>query len=79
MYGPAVNEEGQRVDPAFLKELTPGYEKPWRGDLEGEDAENALGGLLHRKGRRRMWYKQVEVCVYPAFPCNICLIYISAF
>lgn len=77
MYGPAPNEEGKIVDPEFLKELAPGYEKPWRGDLEGDDAENGLG-LLHRKGvRRRVWYKRVQVRTDPRFLCLLSICFSS--
>jgi hypothetical protein len=47
MYGPAQEEDGKVVDPRFLQQQTPGYQNPWRGDLEHNgDPEK---GLLHNK------------------------------
>ncbi len=34
MYGPPLNEDGELVDQDFLQNQTPGYHKPWRGDIE---------------------------------------------
>jgi len=60
MYGPAPNEPGQRVEPEFLRGLTPGYEKPWIGDLEEQEGKNALG-LSQKHRRRRVWYQRIQV------------------
>jgi len=60
MYGPALDEDGRRVDESFLEEQTPGYVQPWRGDVEGGDPEKALG-LTRRKIRQRMWYQRIQV------------------
>lgn len=60
MYGPSQSEDAKRVDKAFLQSLTPGYEKPWRGDLAGGDPEK-LAGLIHSKKRRVTLLKRVQV------------------
>jgi hypothetical protein len=60
MYGPALDEDGRRVNESFLEEQTPGYVQPWRGDVDGGDPEKALG-LTRRKIRRRMWYQRIQV------------------
>lgn len=57
MYGPMENEDRHQVDYEFLNSLTPGYQKPWRGDAE-KDIEL---GLLHSKKRRKLWYQRVQV------------------
>jgi hypothetical protein len=60
MYGYTMHKEGQRVDSTFLDQQTPGYENPWRGDVEGADPEKALG-LRRSKKRRRVWYERIQV------------------
>ncbi|TVY38637.1 Regulator of phospholipase D [Lachnellula subtilissima] len=69
MYGPSQSEDAKRVDEAFLQSLTPGYEKPWRGDLEGGDPEK-LSGLLHSKKRRMTLLKRVQhiLLMHPFVP-----------
>ncbi|TVY21685.1 Regulator of phospholipase D SRF1 [Lachnellula arida] len=69
MYGPSQSEDAKRVDEAFLQSLTPGYEKPWRGDLEGGDAEK-LAGLIHSKKKRRTLLKHVQhiLLMHPFVP-----------
>lgn len=63
MYGPAQAEDGTLVDEKFLKQQTPGYEKPWRGDLEGNEEAETLAGLLHNKKRQRSLLKRIQVRV----------------
>lgn len=67
MCGPIAGE-GLRVDVAFLNELTPGYAKPWRGDMEGEDLENILGLSYYK--RRRAWYSRIQhtLLTHPLVP-----------
>jgi len=60
MYGPSQSEDSKRVDEEFLQSQTPGYQKPWRGDLEGHDPEK-LSGLLHSKKQRKTLIKRVQV------------------
>jgi hypothetical protein len=60
MYGPSQSEDSKRVDEQFLQSQTPGYQRPWRGDLEGGDPEK-LSGLLHSKKQRRTLIKRVQV------------------
>lgn len=61
MYGPAMSEDGERKDDTFLRQQTPGYEKPWRGDLEGNDDPDTLSNLLHNKKRQRSLVKRFQV------------------
>lgn len=70
MYGPALTEDGKRVDEDFLQRQTPGYEKPWRGDLEGADDPETLIGLLHSKKQRRSLLKRFQhyLLMHPLVP-----------
>jgi hypothetical protein len=61
MYGPGLTDDGERVDQSFLRQQTPGYEKPWRGDLEGNDNSDTLAGLLHSKKRRKSTLHRFQV------------------
>jgi len=61
MYGPALDEDGKIVDAQFLQQQTPGYQKPWRGDMEGNDDPEKLSGLLHNKKQRRTLMKRFQV------------------
>lgn len=63
MYGPAADEDGEIVDEEFLEKQTPGYQKPWRGDLEaGEESQN-LTSIIYSKKRRRTFIKRLQVCI----------------
>ncbi|TVY34076.1 Regulator of phospholipase D [Lachnellula occidentalis] len=68
-YGPSQSEDAKRVDEAFLQSLTPGYDKPWRGDLEAGDPEK-LSGLLHSKKQRKTLLKRVQhiLLMHPFVP-----------
>lgn len=70
MYGPAINEDGEKVDQAFLQQQTPGYQKPWRGDLEGGDDPEKLSGLLHNKKQRKNFIKRLQhnLLMHPLVP-----------
>lgn len=59
-YGHSVDEDARIVDVKLLNEQTPGYDRPWRGDVEGDDPEKALG-IFHSKKRRRLWYERLQV------------------
>jgi hypothetical protein len=63
MYGPALSEDGKRVDEEFLEAQTPGYQKPWRGDLDGGNDPEKLSGLIHNKKQRRTLIKRWQVRV----------------
>lgn len=63
MYGPGSTEDAERKDEQFLRQQTPGYEKPWRGDLEGNDEPDTLANLLHNKKRQRSLIKRAQVCI----------------
>jgi hypothetical protein len=62
MYGPALGEESEVVDEKFLAAQTPGYFKPWVGDIEGDDPEKSLG-IFQSKKRRRLWYQRLQVSI----------------
>jgi hypothetical protein len=67
MYGPAQEEDGKVVDANFLQQQTPGYQKPWRGDLEGNgDPEK---GFLHNKKKQKSMMRKVQVRLLPS-PCS---------
>jgi len=70
MYGPAANEDGEVVDEKFLEEQTPGYQKPWRGDLEAGEESEHLTGLIHSKKQRRTFMKRVQhiLLMHPLVP-----------
>ena len=61
MYGPAISEDAKQVDEEFLQQQTPGYQKPWRGDLEGNEDSEKLTGLLHLRKQRRSLIKRFQV------------------
>ena len=61
MYGPAISEDSEKKDDKFLQDQTPGYEKPWRGDLESNDSPDTLMNLLHSQKRRRSLFKRAQV------------------
>jgi hypothetical protein len=61
MYGADLPEAGRRVDEDFLQQQTPGYQKPWRGDLKANADADLLSGLLHSKKQRRSLIKRLQV------------------
>ncbi|RDW92005.1 hypothetical protein BP5796_01399 [Coleophoma crateriformis] len=73
MYGPAEGEEPKQVDERFLKELTPGYEKPWRGDLGDADGDETVYGLLHNKKRRKNFITRAQntLLLHPFVPLSL--------
>ncbi|EDN93926.1 hypothetical protein SS1G_09793 [Sclerotinia sclerotiorum 1980 UF-70] len=61
-YGAPEGEEHTLVDHAFLNNLTPGYDRPWCGDLEkgeGDDDDN-ITSLIYNKKKRESFYKRVQ-------------------
>lgn len=60
MYG-GLDEPGMRVDEEFLQQQTPGYQKPWRGDLEDHADHESLAGLLQSKRQRKSFLKRLQV------------------
>jgi hypothetical protein len=66
MYGPSQKEDATRLDQKDLEKQTPGYQKPWRGDMDGNDDPEKLSGLLHNKKQRRTLLKHVQVCGSPS-------------
>ncbi|KAH6673587.1 hypothetical protein B0J14DRAFT_591109 [Halenospora varia] len=70
MYGPAPAEDGRRVNEEFLQQQTPGYERPWRGDLDGAGDPEKLSGLLYNKKQRRSLFKRWQnlILMHPLVP-----------
>ncbi|KAG0649521.1 SPO14 regulatory factor 1 [Hyphodiscus hymeniophilus] len=70
MYGPGQIEDGERKDEQFLQEQTPGYEKPWRGDLECNDDPDTFANLLHNRRRQRTLIKRAQhlLLMHPLIP-----------
>ncbi len=68
-YGPAINEDGRRVDENFLAQQTPGYQQPWRGDVEGGDPEK-LSGLLHNRKQQKTMMRRIQhtLLMHPLVP-----------
>lgn len=60
-YGPAPYQDGKKVDEEFLQHQTPGYEKPWRGDMNDNEDTEKLAGLLHSKKQRRTLVNRLQV------------------
>ncbi|RFU35707.1 hypothetical protein B7463_g675, partial [Scytalidium lignicola] len=70
MYGPSLEEAGEKVEPGFLEQQTPGYQRPWRGDISSADgSENALG-YLHSKKKRRTLARRIQhiLLMHPLVP-----------
>jgi hypothetical protein len=63
MYGPGLVEDGKLVDEEFLNQQTPGYEKPWRGDIEGNDGPETLAGLFYNKKQQKSLLKRWQVWI----------------
>jgi hypothetical protein len=61
MYGPALDEDVERVNDEFLEQQTPGYSQPWRGDLEARPDPETLSTLLHNKKRRQTFIRRLQV------------------
>jgi hypothetical protein len=61
MYGPAHDEDREIKDERFLQQQTPGYEKPWRGDMDSNHDPEGLSNLLHNRKRQRSLIKRAQV------------------
>lgn len=61
MYGPSSSEDGKIVDEDFLREQTPGYNKPWRGDIESNDDPEKVSSIIHSRKKRKSLMKRVQV------------------
>ncbi|EKD18715.1 uncharacterized protein L3040_002141 [Drepanopeziza brunnea f. sp. 'multigermtubi'] len=70
MYAPARNEDRKIVTPEFLRQQTPGYDKPWRGDLENGEESEKFSTLLYSKKKRKTLLKAWEhhVLFHPIVP-----------
>lgn len=60
-YGPGISEDGKQVDEDFLRNLTPGYERPWRGDIEDEDDTEKYGSFFRNKKKQKSLMSRVQV------------------
>ncbi|KAG4028889.1 hypothetical protein MFRU_018g00020 [Monilinia fructicola] len=61
-YGAPEGEDRKLVDQDFLNNLTPGYDRPWCGDLEkgeGGDDDN-ITSLIYNKKKRATFVKRVQ-------------------
>ncbi|QSZ33569.1 hypothetical protein DSL72_005137 [Monilinia vaccinii-corymbosi] len=61
-YGAPDGEDRKLVDQAFLDNLTPGYDRPWCGDIEkgeGGDDDN-ITSLIYNIKKRRTFTKRVQ-------------------
>lgn len=62
-YGVPEREDRKLVDQSFLDNLTPGYNRPWCGDLEkgeGDDDDN-ITSLIYNKRKRETFLRRVQV------------------
>lgn len=56
--------EDQTVNPEFeriLQVQTPGYDRPWCGDLDGADDPEKLAGLFYNKRQRKTFIQRWQV------------------
>jgi len=63
MYAPAPNEDRKIVTPEFLQQQTPGYERPWRGDLEQGEGSEKFSALIYSKKKRKSLLVRFQVCI----------------
>lgn len=61
MYGPPLGEDAKHVNNEFLQQQTPGYEKPWRGDIEGNEESETFVAFLHNRKRQRTLIQRLQV------------------
>ncbi|KAI9736105.1 MAG: hypothetical protein M1818_006281 [Claussenomyces sp. TS43310] len=75
MYGPAEHEDKKRVDYEYLNSMTPGYQRPWRGDAE-KDVEV---GLIPSKKKRKIWYQRFQhlLIMHPLVPLAFRLVVLT--
>ncbi|KAM3077175.1 hypothetical protein ACMFMG_003361 [Clarireedia jacksonii] len=59
-YGSSETEDYKLVDQQFLDNLTPGYDRPWRGDLEKNGDQDPVSALLYSKKRRRTLIRRIQ-------------------
>ena len=62
MYGRGPDQDGEVMDEGFLREQTPGYERPWRGDVVGDEDPGNLTNLLRNKKKRKTLARRIQVC-----------------
>lgn len=74
-YGVPGGEDRKLVDQTFLNNLTPGYDRPWCGDLEkginGDD--DNITSLIYNKKKRETFIKRVQVGFGFHFGCEFFL------
>lgn len=60
-YAPAQNEDRRIVTPEFLQQQTPGYNRPWRGDLENGDDSEKFSAMFYSRKKRKTLVKRAQV------------------
>ncbi|KAG9238848.1 hypothetical protein BJ875DRAFT_479907 [Amylocarpus encephaloides] len=70
MYGPGRAEDGEIMDEAYLERQTPGYQQPWRGDMDGTNDPEKMSGLIHNPKQRRSLIKRWQniILLHPLVP-----------
>ncbi|KAH9221330.1 hypothetical protein DL95DRAFT_328020 [Leptodontidium sp. 2 PMI_412] len=53
MYAPSPYEDRKIVTPEFLQQQTPGYERPWRGDMEQGEGSEKFSALMYSKKKQK--------------------------
>ena len=61
MYGPGTSEDPKLVDEEFLRRQTPGYEQPWRGDLQDDGDPEKNGNIFRNKKKRKTLIARLQV------------------
>lgn len=61
MYGPGTSEDPKLVDEEFLRQQTPGYERPWRGDLPDQGDPEKMGNIFRSKKKRQTFATRLQV------------------
>lgn len=65
MYAPASNEDRKIVTPEFLQQQTPGYARPWIGDLEQNEGSEKFSAIFTSKKKRKNLLTRIQVCLWP--------------
>jgi hypothetical protein len=61
MYGPSLSEDPKLVNQDFLQRQTPGYERPWRGDLENGGSDEKGSNIFRNKKKQRSMIMTFQV------------------
>ncbi|TAQ91055.1 hypothetical protein B7494_g582 [Chlorociboria aeruginascens] len=79
MYGPATSENSKSVNENLWQKQTQEYERPWRGDLDGNGDPEKLSGLLHGRKKRRNFFSRCQhlLLMHPLVPLVFRLIVLT--